>query len=770
METQVVQTQENSTFDFKALIVLLLKKWYWFFLSCVVAGALGVIYYMSTAPKYLVDAQVLLRSGEEAVSVPGSDMLQLIGLGGSKRIDDEIAMMTSRDIIMETIRELDIQTSYAKRKGLRWDYQYGKTRDLHIEYPLMFLDTTKKSIDITLKVRKKDYQVVFKTKRFRSEKFIVSNLNAPFETTFGPVKIEVLQPLKTGAQYKLHTSAIIPLVKYFSKIVTVSKLKKESAIVQISTTTSQTEMAIDFINKLVELYNANAVIDQRMKTTTTAKFIGERLEFITRELETAEADFEQYKMDNNITNVATDMQIYLTESTEYRHRIEALETQMKLVEYVEHFVRDEKNKDQLIPANLGITDEALARLINQYDDLVLRRMRIDRTATDSNPVVIQLNDQLAVMRSNILSSIRSVKNSLKISKADMENLSLASNQKLSEVPSTERAYVEKVRNKELQQKLYLYLYQKREENALSLVAAVPPANITVRAQADPKRVSPRLRYIGIFCLLLGLGLPFGIIYLVQFLNNKIMGRKQFEDLIKVPYVGELLNDPNHENIIIGDGMDSTAAELFRLLRTNIQYLLEKDNNKVVLVTSCINDEGKTYIATNLAMSLALLDKRVALVELDLRNPSIAKIFGVSNHIGASKVLQGANISIEDMMLSTGLNKNIQILPAGATPLNPNELLQSQRLDQLFAILRKQYDFIIVDSAPAAMVSDTFVISRISDLSLMVARVGVTTLDMVEFANQLAEHKRMNNMVSVLNAVNRDDLPYSHAYGYYRKFN
>lgn len=763
-----MEAQENNMIDIKGIILSLLKKWYWFVLSCIVCGGLGILYYFATTPTFLVDSEVLFRSTEEGVSIPGADMLQMIGLGGSKKIDDEIVMMTSRDVLIQVIHGLDLQTTYMVKRGLRWEGQYAGECDLHVEYPPMFLDTMRNGVNIKLKVRKNDYVVKIRTRQFHTKRFVVKSLNEPLQTEIGPVRIEVLKPLEAGTSYYMNTALMLNKVKFFKKEFSVAKLKKESTIVKMSIVTAKPQMAIDFIDKQVQIYNEESVIDKKLKANTTALFIGDRLDLIARELQTAEEDVEQYMQENNLTNFETDLKIYLQESTEYRHQIEELETQMKLVSYVESFVKDDKNKDQLIPANLGIKDESLAQLINQYDDILLRRMRMDRTATETNPVVLQLNDQLAVMRANILTSIRSVKNSLKISKEDLESRSRESNKQLATAPTKTRQYVEKVRNKELQQKLYLYLYQKREENALSLVAAVPPADVVVRPQVDPKPVSPRLRYVALFCLIFGLGIPLVIIYILSLLNDKILNRKQYERQLKVPYVGELLNYPEGGAIVVGDGMDSTAAELFRLLRTNVLHSFANPKDKVILVSSSINNEGKSYVSSNIAMSLALLDKRVALVELDLRNPSLAENFGVSNSKGVTSYLQGSEIAIEDLLLPSGHNKNLDLLPAGSTPMNPNELLQSDQLDQLFAVLRKNYDYIVVDSAPAAMVSDTFVVNRVCDLTLYVARVGITTIEMTDFANSVSEQKRLNNMLAVLNAVGREDLPYGHAYGYHRQ--
>jgi len=762
-----MKEQEANPIDIIAILKALLKRWYWFVISIILFGTLGVLYFFSAPMKFQVESQIQLRA-EDGISIPGSDMLQLIGLGGSREADDEIAIMTSRDNLEQVVRELDIQTGCSLKKGLRWTSQYASSQDILVDYPNLFMDTLKLPVNIDIKVRKNDYKIRIKNHRFGWQTFVIKDISEPMMVKdLGPVTLKTRKPLEEGAHYRLRTLPFRVIVKYYGTEIAVAKIKKESSIIRISTITAQPALAVDFIKKQIDVYNNNSVIDKKIMANSTALFIEERLNLIAQELATAEEEVARYKKQNNLTVVEADMQIYLKENAEYRHRLEELETQIKLVDYIENFVKDEKNDGQLIPANLGITDESLAALITQYDNLILRRMRMDRTATDTNPVVMQLNDQIQVMKVSILSSIRSVKNSLDISKQDLESLARKSNNMISSVPAKEREYVEKARNKELQQKLYLFLYQKREENALSLVTAVPPAQVIVRPQVDIIRMSPRVRNVTVVCLFFGFAFPIAIIYLLFLLNTKVTGRRQYEQLMKVPYVGEILNVPGGDFMAVGDGIDSTAAELYRLLRTNIYQALKKDE-KVILVTSCINNEGKSYIASNLAMSLALLDKRVALIELDLRNPSLAEHFGLSSAKGVSAFLGGQEYGIEELLQSSGRNKNLDIMPAGNLPLNPNELLQSDRLDQLIAVLRKQYDYIILDSAPVAMVSDTFVANRVSDMTVMVARVDETTIDMTTYANSLAEQNRLNNMVCVLNAVEREDLPYGHSYGYARK--
>ena len=748
---------QETTIDIKDLIKKVLQKWHWFVISCAIFGVFGIAYYLYSVSKYQVDAIFQIRSSEESFTLPGADMLQMFGLGGSKQIEDEINIITSRDLLIQTIHELDIQTTYLKRKGPHWINLYGIGSDLQIEYPKQFLDTAHFGVIVDIKVRKHDYAIKVKTGRFQISRFTVKDLSQPLHVKkIGDIRITPLKALQTGDNYRILTPPILDLAKYYGKAVVVNKIKKESSLIRVSFVNTNTILAKDFINKQIEIYNRNSVIDKEMMANATAVFIEERLNLIAKELASAEADVEQYKKDNNLTVITAQAELYLTENAEYRHRIEALETQEKLVTYVETYVTDDSKKDQLIPANLGIEDVSLGDLIGQYNNMALRRMRMQRTATEDNPVIQNLDDQLKLLRQNILTSIRSVKNSIAIQKRDISEQAGKSDALLASVPTKEREFIEKNRNKEIQQKLYLFLYQKREENAFSLVTAVPPAHVISSAQADPARLSPRLSNIGLICLVLGLGFPAVLLYLKEILNNKVQNRKLFSSTSTLQLAGEVLYDQSGDAVIISDGIDTPASEMFRMLRTNLTPLLQnlptKVKHPVMMVTSCTNGEGKSYIALNLSIAFALLNKRVALVELNFRCPSIAQTLGMSSSKGITYYLNNPAIDYDEIAISSHLNAHLDIFPAGLEPTNPSELLQSERLETLIDDLRKHYDYIIIDTAPITMVSDTFIINRVCDASLIISRANYTTYDMISYVNEITAQQRLVNPVAVLNCV------------------
>ena len=757
--------QQTQEIDIRLWCTRILKNWYWFFISCFLFGVLGIYKYFSTTPQYEVDSRIMIRSNEADKTLPQMDMMQMMGLGSGKMVEDEMAILTSRDILTQVVSELDLQSEYRKKRYLRWEGQYP-SRDLTVEYPPVFLDTTKKFVKIKLCVRKDDYAVKVQYGKWRHSRHTVKDITQPFNTCAGEIYFTIHRPMETGKKYKIFTLPMLPAVDKYAQAIQADILNKESNVIVINTVTDMPQRAIDFMRKEIELYNLDAVIDKNLMASNTATFIEDRLRLIEEELSVAEAEVEQYKENYGIVDLTSEAGLYLRESAEYKKRVAEIETQLNLVKYVADYVSDDSKAENLIPANLGIADGSLISLIAEYNRMVLNKMRVQRTAMDNNPVVGQMDRQLAVMRENIITSIASVSNSLKISKQDLEKRYGNVESQRGDIPSQERKYREVARNKQLKESLYLYLYEKREENALTLASTIMPAKVIAQPQMNPTASAPRLKIIGLICLILGCGFPFAVIYLYYIFNNRLEDdTKELERKTKMPFGGALVQNHHGEHVAVREGVNSVSAELFRSLRTNIGFMIPSaKKNPVILVTSSVNGEGKSYVATNLAISLSLLNKKVALVGLDIRKPMLSTYLGLSSEGCLTSYLSDDSYSIDDLVVPSEFS-NLDILPSGIIPPNPNELLQSDRLDQLFAELRQRYDYVIVDSAPVAMVSDTFQLSRVADMTVYVCRARYTTFDLIDFLNQVNEQKRLPNIVTVLNGVNAKNIGYGYGYGY-----
>ena len=444
-----------------------------------------------------------------------------------------------------------------------------------------------------------------------------------------------------------------------------------------------------------------------------------------------------------------------------------METQLNLVNYIDEFLRDESKSNNLIPSNIGITDVSLETSLSEYNAVVLQRMRIQRTATGENPVIEQMDAQLASMRKNIIATIGSVRESLKIRQRDLQAQDTQFNRKIKNAPEQQREYTRVVRDQQIKERLYLYLYEKREENALMLAATTMPAKIIDMPQRDVESRSPDLKKLMVICFLLGLMLPAGLLYLYILFNNKIDDAKEYERLIKAPFLGQLVENSRQAHIAIHEGESTVSAELFRLIRTNLRFMIPAEQTSpVILVTSCINGEGKSYVSSNTALSLAILGKKVVLVGLDIRKPMLATYFNLQQKGHLTDYLAEPTVTLDEIIVPSGEHKNLDLIPCGTIPPNPAELLQTKRLDQLFAELRKRYDYILVDTAPVAMVSDTYLLDRIADMTIFVSRFKYTPTEMIEYINQIVNQERMHNVACVLNAVKGARAGYGgYGYGY-----
>ncbi|MBR5328184.1 MAG: polysaccharide biosynthesis tyrosine autokinase [Paludibacteraceae bacterium] len=760
-------SQKEQEIDIRSWIIRILKNWYWFVLSCAVCGAIGAYTYVSTTKKFKVDASIMLREEEEAL--PNFEMLSsMIGMSSSKTTDDEVELLTSRDILVQVVKELDLQTEYRKYESFKWIGQYPG-RDLSVVYPPVYLDTVTRSVRIELKVRKDDYVVKVRYGRWLRSRHKVQDLTVPFETCIGSISFNIHAPqeIEVGDKYRMLTLPQLPLIDNYKRNISASPVRKESNIIQLSTTTDMPIRGRDFIRKEIELYNMDAVLDKNIMASNTAAFIEERLRLIEQELADAEDDVTKYKKRYDIVDLESEAALALHEGAEYRKQVAEIETQLNLVSYVAEYVSDESKKNNLIPANIGINDVALISLISEYNQLMLDRMRVRRTASESNPILHQMESQLAVMRENIVTTINSLTNTLTIAKQDIEARQGKIKSQRSKLPSQEQQYIEVLRNKVLKEELYLFLYKQREENALTLASTVNPAKVVNTPQMNPTPVEPRLSVVGLISLILGLLFPVVVMVMYDIMNNRISDETvALERRLKIPVVGTLVNNHHGNHVAVHEGENSASAELFRTLRTNIRFTQPKDVKcPVLLVTSSVNSEGKSYVATNLAISLSLLGKRVALVGLDIRKPMLAHYLNLPTQGCLTTYVAEDGYTVDDTIVPSGITNNLDILPAGVIPPNPSELLQSERLDELFVQLRERYDYVIVDSAPVAMIGDTYLLGRLADMTVYVTRANYTTFDLVNFINQTAEQQRLPKMMAVLNGADAKKVGYGYGYGY-----
>ena len=740
----------NQEIDVRKIVRIVLEHWWWFVIGIVVCTGLGLLRFFRTSPSWTTDASVVLRLNE--MTGNKLDPLALIGMSANSETDDEVVVMSSRGLVSQALDALELyETSYVK-DGLCWREEY-RTHAFSIEC----IDLTRKAkpapFYVTVKPTRSGYQVKVKMGRWFRSSTRVKTLDEPIETVVGTIRLHPHRELSRDTTYRAQRMPKELKVAEYCRMLKVTQHKKESNIINLVINSSVPARDQALLYQIIEQYNLNAIVDKNMIASNTAAFINERMNKIEAELVESEKTVASYKKQNNISDIETQARLMLEANSAEQNAIVAIETQISLVDYVDGFLRDESKRNSLIPANIGITDASLGTSLAEYNAILLQRMRIQRTATESNPVIEQMDSQLASMRQNILATISSVRESLNIRLSSLQAQDSKFNRQLSEVPEKEREYVRVVRDQKIKEQLYLFLYEKREENALMLAATSMPAKIVNAPQRDSSSQRPKVRNLIVMSVFAGVVIPAALLYLLILFNDKIDDEKEFERRIKAPYLGPLVENSRHAQIAIRDGESTVSAELFRSIRTNLRFVLPADvKSPVVLVSSCINGEGKSYVSSNTALSLAMLGKKVVLVGLDIRKPMLADYFHLSQRGHLTTYLSESDVTVDDIIIPSGEHKNLDIIPCGTIPPNPAELLQTHRLDDLFAELRKRYDYILVDTAPVALVSDTYLLDRIADMTIFVCRYKYTPAEMVDYINQVIDQKRMHTIACVLNGV------------------
>ena len=758
-------TQNKDNIDYRELMLKYLHKWPWFLLSVIICVFVAFIYLKSTNNQFQVQSTILLRKDpSNNGSLIDMSMLEGLGISGtSKEVEDEIQVLSSKALTQNVIKTLHFETEYYIENGLRYEEVYPKI-PVKIILPTAFNDTTKQPIELKIKAVSDGFKIKFKY-GLETTSFNIPNLTTPIKTKIGNVYFQQLSILPQRFSYKIISYPIKNLTEQYCKSIKVASVNKKSNAISISTVASNFKKAEDILNKLIELYNLDAVTDKNLIASNTATFVLERLKLIGVELQDVELSVENYKKKNKLTDITSEAEIFLKSSSEYDLKLATVETQLNLVGYIESYVKDMKHQYDLVPANLGIEDKSLLSLMQDYNKALLERTKLLRTTNDRNPVIMQMEQQLKELRNSIIVSIASIKDGLKISKRDMISKDAQFASKIRDVPTQEREYIEIKRQQEIKQKLYLYLLQKREENALSLASTIPSAKTVDPAYTSLVPVSPKRSIVYLLSLILGLIIPLVYFYAVELLNNKISSSKELKRLVKVPYLGAIGLKKEADVVVVHEGKTTPIVEMFRIIRTNMQFMLAGKEKPVILVTSSISGEGKSFTSINLAMSLALMKKKVILVGLDIRSPMLGDYLHLSKERGITMYISDENYTMNDIIIPSKLHAFLDVIPAGPVPPNPAELIMNHRLDELFIKLREVYDYVVVDSAPIGLVSDTYLLNRLVDNCIYVARENYTPREACDLINEIYDHKKLNGMAVVLNGVNENSSSYGYGYGY-----
>ena len=773
---------EQSTFSIQDILKMFILYWKWFVVSIFVCLALCFVYLKFTTPIYQMNAKILIKEDDAHKSrrMSGLQMENLGMMINSYGVENEVEILNSDILARQIVEDLKLYVSY-KTVGNFRDHLIYKTQPISVDMDKPHLDRLNAPMTLEIKKDKGKYTV-------KGEYRIPIDI----ATSVGPYEIEktfdkLPAQLGTGAgivyltknkNYILKEGNVIKVTimspqkasYIYQARFKASATSKMSSIANLSFVDAIPQRAEDYLYQLTNCYNDLANEDKNEIASRTEEFINKRLEIINRELGDTEETIEDFKKRNNVVEIGINAQTSVGNTNLYEQKLMDAETQLELIGTLQDFVKDINNKYSVFPANLGLDDASSNNLITKYNDIVLQREHLLNSASENSPSVQPLTKSLDKLYESIEKSLNQAKKDQELKRRSLEQQFYMYSGRVQQTPEQERVLTQIGRQQEVKAGLFLMLLQKREENSISLASTVDKGKMISTPQFKGK-VSPKSSLLMLVALVLGFFIPFAILILREFFRYRIEGRTDVEKLTSIPIIADVAvaseNVKGKGDIVVRENSNSIMEEVFRYLRTNLQFML-KEGDKVIMFSSTMPGEGKTFNAANTAASFALLNKKVLLVGLDIRKPRLGEIFDLKDtKKGITNLLTKENPSeedVNDMILPSGVISNLDLLFAGPIPPNPAELIAGKALDKVFEILRKEYDYIILDTAPISIVTDTFLISRVVDATVMVCRADYSEKASIALLNEARDNKKLVNMSIVVNGIDMSKKKYGYAYG------
>lgn len=775
-----VNEEESSAFNLAEIWKIIVLNWQWIVISTVIALGIAYCYLRYTDPVYTSSMKILIKDDDKKMSRGGGQLnLENVGMiSNSNGFDNELEILRSTNINTRVVKTLKLYVSYEVDGSIRKRELYN-TNPLIVDMPESQLAVLQTPINLEITKDAKEGYIVKGAVSVKGQKDKISferkvkKLPGNITTPAGTVILQQ-NPASKMADGAILYARIMPLEiagRMYTAKLSAAATSKTTTVAALTFTDTQIQRSLDYLNELLKSYNDDANEDKNEVATKTDEFIRERLLSIRGDLDITESNLEQYKKSNDLINLTNDATNSLTKTTEYQSKQVELETQLNLITALVNYTNNPANAMQVIPANLGLQNQGLNQSINKYNEGVLQRNRLIKSSSEDNPYVQRITAELEEMWPSIRMSLEAIKNDLQTQKRSADNQFHMFNSRIESTPTQERALNNIMRQQTIQANLYLMLLQKREENAISLASTAAKARI-IDAPRYMGKIAPKNMIIWMIALILGLGLPIAVVFLLNLLRYHIEGREDVEKLTKIPILADIpLGNKvvdGEKALVVHENSNNTMEEAFRGLRTNLRFV-QSEGEKIICCSSCIPGEGKTFVSTNLAMSLALMGKKVIIVGLDIRKPRLVKLFGIPvSKKGLTTFLSSDNMGyelLEEQITHGVANPNLDVLPAGIIPPNPGELITREQLDRAMELLKEHYDYIVLDTPPIGLVSDTLSISRVADVTLIVCRADYSPRSNFGLINDLNNNHKLPNVNIVLNGVDLKKKKYGYYYGY-----
>lgn len=778
MQQQNFEQQPEENVNIQEIIGKYLQHWKWILLFTFVFCGIAYIYLKGQPSIYKSTSTVLVKDDKKGNIGADLDIFSDLGLSkGNSNLHNEIEIFKSRDLVKKVVKVLQLNTQLTQQNSaLNADqYYYKDNAPLLFTFSDSSVEHYNTSFSLELTKIKEDKFLVHQKYKEKDNEYSSSlgefSFGQSFETRGGPVSISKTKNFNEthiDSKFTYDFNSLLSATDKWKSSFEVNTVNKDASVLVLSATGLMKQANNDFINQLIIEHEENAISDKNEITKNTSAFIAERMNVIQDELSEVEGINEKFKTDNRLVDVEKNAEMYLEQEGSIETIIIETNIQLSLAEYMVEYLDKYDNVNTLLPANLGFSDQSINMMTQEYNKLVMERNKLIEGSSKANPIAIQVENQLTGLKKSITRSLNNAQESMKMKMKELQKESSKYKKRIADIPEFERRYREIQRQQQIKETLYLYLLQKREENEIAMASTIGNVKTIDAAYPLSAPVGPKKNIIFLAAFILGIAIPIAFIYLRDLLDNKVRSVQELEETT-ISVVGDIPFNKSKETLVTKKGERSVISEAYRMLRTNMKFLLEKKENEgqMIFLSSTLPSEGKTFTSINLANSMALTHKRVVLVGLDLRAPKLSIYL---NHeeslLGVSNYLASPDIELDSIIYPANDNINFDYVFSGDIPPNPSELLTRPRMTDFFNELKTKYDYIIVDTSPMALVVDTVSILEHADLLLYVVKANFAHKKSLEIPLRIQREKKVNKIAFVINGTSRNKGGYGYGnYGY-----